>query len=204
MKKLLSVLLIALLAASVPVFAAQNDTIRVEYDGYGRVEVDFRKNVRYKDAMVEVKDSQGASLPAVIMDRDEDDLDFVVENLIPGESYSFNFTGVTYLLSGEAVPGGSFRVPGEGEVAIKKIDYDRDDRELEIEFVGRVEYEELLVTIEDTVGKTYDVNIRERDRDSLEARVSGLDRGSEYTVTVSGVRLTDSANTVSVSASFVA
>ena len=143
-------------------------------------------------------------MPAVIMDRDEDDLDFVVENLIPGESYSFSFTGVTYLLSGEAVPGGSFRVPGEGEVAIKKIDYDRDDRELEIEFAGRVEYEELLVTIEDAGGKTYDVNIRERDRDSLEARVSGLDRGSEYIVTVSGVRLTDSANTVSVSASFVA
>lgn len=204
MKKLIAVLLVAMLVASVPVFAAQNDSIRVEYDGYGRVEVDFRKNIRYDDAKVEVKDSAGNILPAVIMDRDEDDLDFVVENLVPGETYSFTITGVTYRVSGEAVPGGSFRVPGEGEVAIKKIDYDRDDRELEIEFAGRVEYADLVVNIEDASGKTYDASIRERDGDSVELRVSGLDRGAEYTVTVSGVRLADSANTVSVTGSFVA
>ena len=204
MKKLIAVLLVALFVASVPVFAVQNDSPRVEYEGYGRVEVDFRKNVRYDNAMVEVKDSAGAVLSAAIMERDEDDLDFVVENLVPGETYSFTFSGVTYRMSGEAVPGGSFRVPGEGEVAIKKIDYDRDDRELEIEFVGRVEYEELLVTIEDANGKTYDSTIRERDRDSVELRVSGLERGAEYTVTVSGVRLPDSANTVSITEKFTA
>ena len=204
MKKIFALLLIALLVASVPVFAAQDDSIRVEYDGYGRVEVDFRKNVRYSDAKVEVKDPSGAVLPALIMDLDEDDLDFVVENLVPGETYSFSFTGVSYRASGETVPGGSFRVPGEGEVTIKKIDYDRDDRELEIEFVGRVEYADLIVTIEDANGKAYDANVCEKDRDSVELRVNGLERGTEYTVTVSGVRLPDSANTVSVTESFIA
>ena len=204
MKKLFAIVLVALLVASVPVFAAQNDTIRVKYDGYGRVEVDFRKKVRYNEAKVEVQDSSGASLPAVILDRDEDDLDFVVENLVPGETYSFTLTGVSYVKSGEAVPGDSFRVPAEGEVAIKKIEYERDDRELEIEFAGRVEYEELRVTIEDANGKTYDASLREKDGDSVELRVSGLERGTEYRVTVSGVRLPDSANTVSVTESFVA
>jgi len=205
MKKLLSVLLVALLMASIPVFAAQNESIRVEYDGYGRVEVDFRKNVRYNEAKVDVQDSSGASLPAVILDRDEDDLDFVVENLVPGETYSFTITGVSYAKDGNTEPfTGSFRVPGEGEIVIQKIDYDRDDRELEIEFTGRVEYGELIVTIEDESGKTYDASIREKDRDSVELRVSGLERGVEYSVTVSGVRLPDSANTVSITEKFTA
>lgn len=205
MKKLIAVLLVALLVASVPVFAAQNDNIRVQYDGYGRVEVDFRKNVRYNEVKVEVKDSSGASVPAAVLDLDEDDLDFVVESLVPGEVYSFTITGVNYLLSGDAVPAeGSFRVPAEGEITVKKVDYDRDDRELEVEFAGKVEYEELQVIVEDANGKAYDVQIRERDRDSVEVRVSGLDRGTEYSVTVSGLRLPDFANTVSVTEKFVA
>lgn len=205
MKKLLGAVLVLLLVASVSALAVQNDTIRVEYDGYGRVEVDFRKNVRYDEAKVDVRDSSGASLSAVILDLDEDDLDFVVEDLVPGETYSFTISGVTYRLSGEPVPAeGSFRVPGEGEVAIKKIDYDREERELEIEFAAKVEYADLQVSVEDANGKSYDAKVREKDRDSVELRVSGLDRGVEYSVTVSGVRLPDSANTVSVTENFIA
>lgn len=205
MKKLTIALLLVLVLTVVPTLAAQNDGLRVEYDGFGRVEVDFKKNVRYNEPGVSVQNAKGESLPAVVLDLDDDDLDFVVENLVPGESYTFTITGVSYAKTETAEPfTGSFRVPAEGEIAVRKIDYDRDDRELEVDFNTKVEYEQLNVSVQDADGKTYDVEIREKDRDSVEMRVSGLERGVEYSVIVSGLRLSDSANTVSVTGTFTA
>lgn len=203
MKKRSVVLLLTLVLTmfAVPVFAAPNDGIRVEYDGFGRVEVDFARNVRYTNPQVSVQDATGATLPAIIRDLDEDDLDFIVENLTPGGEYTFTITG----LNGETESvTGSFRVPAEGEIAIKSYDYDGDDQELEVEFAGKVEYDQPTVSIQDTAGNVYEAEIRERDRDSVEMRVRGLQRGAEYTITISGLRLPDFANTVSVTGSFTA
>jgi ferredoxin len=114
-------------------------------------------------------------------------------------------TGVSYVLSGEEGPfTGSFRVPAEGEIVIKKMDYDRDDGELEVDFNTRVDYDELSISVQDKDGKVYEAQVRERDRDGVDLRVRGLKRGEEYTVTISGLRLPDSANLVSVSGSFKA
>ena len=71
---------------------------------------------------------------------------------------------------------------------IRKVEYDAEDKELDIEFTMNVEYQNPSVTVTDASGNQYETRIVERDNDGLEVRVKGLTRGSSYTVSVSGVR----------------
>ena len=43
--------------------------------------------------------------------------------------------------------------------------------------------------VKDSAGKSYTAKILEKDSDEMEVRVSGLKKGTKYTVKVSGVRL---------------
>ena len=112
-----------------------------------------------------------------------------VANIAEGMDYSFSVNGVRSGYSGEyGSVTDSFYVPGAGELVIREVDYDADDRELEVEFNGRVSYGELKVEVTDESGASYEVRLREKDGDSVEVYVEGLNRGGEYTVTVSGVQ----------------
>lgn len=207
MKKLIALLLaaIALLTLTVSAMADAPVIEKVKYEGFGYVDVDFRGRVQYSDVNVTVTDAAGKAYDATIWEMDDDDLSFNVANIVDGMTYQFAISGVRSGGSGnyESVSD-SFVVPDAGELAIKEIDYDGDDRELEVEFNGRVQYQDLSAVVRDASGNSYEATVRERDEDSVELRVSGLTRGGEYTVVVSGVRLADSAEFASVSRSFTA
>lgn len=205
MKKLLAFVLAALLLAAVPAFAAEPSIKRVEYEGAGHVDVDFVWDVEYMNASLSVQDEDGAAYAATIWELDEDDLTFGVEGVVPGKNYSFTLSGVRSGFTGDFTSvSGSFSVPEEGKVVISKTDYDADDRELEIEFAGRVEFENPVVTLTDEAGNAYENRVSDWDKDSLELRVSGLKRGTEYRLHISGVRAADAAETMEVSGSFTA
>ena len=171
-----------------PITAA-NEIKKVQYEGNGIVEVDFRQRVSYKNAKVVVKDSTGKVYATKIIEKDNDDLDFRALNLKSNTKYTFTISGVKV---GKAKKYGSlsgtFKTPSK-DLAIKKVDCDVKDKELEIEFSTKVQYKNLKVTVKDSKGKTYTCRITDRDSDEIEVRVQGLKRGTTYTVTVSGVRL---------------
>lgn len=88
MKKKLLALVIAVItiaSTTVPALAATPVIEETEYEGSGYVEVDFKRNVQYKNAKVYVKDSSGKSYKASIKKRDSDDLTFYVKSIKAGQ-----------------------------------------------------------------------------------------------------------------------
>lgn len=203
-----SVLLIAailLLTSSFAAFAAAPEIQRVEYEGFGIVDVEFFHDVRFKKPEVAVSNEAGERYPVIIWDLDDDEITFSVDGLNEGKEYRFVISGVSAGLSGEYTQvEGQFVVPTGDEAVIKEIDYDSEDRELEIEFHGKVQYENLSVEIMDDKGNSYDAKIREKDRDSIELHVSGLERGGQYRAVVNGVKAEGGEAFVSVSGLFTA
>jgi len=192
MRKTLAMMLAAALMLTVPAMAAQTAAapapFRAEYEGGGRVEIDFRgDDVKYQNVAVTAAAPDGAAQTVTILEVDDDDLTFLIENVQPSTTYSFTVSGVK-------LPGGAdyesltgeITTPAAGETAIQKVELD-DGSELEIEFAGRVAYENAAVTVTSADGTALNAVITERDDDSIEVRVDGISRGDDYTVTVSGV-----------------
>lgn len=191
MKKMIALLTAAILVLAVSISAAADAPILedVKYEGFGYVDVDFHGDVQYSDVKVSVTAEDGTPHDAEIWKLDEDDLTFNAANLEEGSLYSFTITGVRSLRGGEySSVSGSFRVPSGDEMYIKEVDYDSREGDLEIEFRGRVRFQEPTVTVEDASGATYEARIIERDDDGIEAIVRGLEGGVEYSVVVTGVQ----------------
>ena len=66
-------IMVWMVVAAVPAFAAPK-VRKAEYEGKGRVEVDFNSKVRYKNVKVTVKDNKGAGYSTKINEKDDDDL----------------------------------------------------------------------------------------------------------------------------------
>lgn len=189
MKKMIAMILAALIL-TIPALAAAPEVVKTEYEGNGIVEIDFRQDVSYENLTVTVKDAAGTQYAVTILGRDDDDLTFRAEGLVPGETYDIDVSGVRSGRSGEP---GSFSVqvalPEAGVPAIEKVEYDADDRELEIDFLEKVDFSNVTVEITDLNGTVFASRVRESDDDSLEVLAEGLTVGGRYLAKVSGVSL---------------
>lgn len=181
----------------------------VEYKGSGKVEVDFKNDVRYRRVRLTVKDSSGKQYKARITDRDEDELDFQVSSIQPGKKYTFTLSGIKAKRGGRYTQvTGCFRTPArvakkQGRVVIEDIEWD-DDGELSVEFKGKVEYRRPKVTLKDAQGTACPARITQLDDDEMEICARGLEEGRRYTLTISGIRKRGTDSYTTVSKSFVA
>jgi hypothetical protein len=204
MKKRLFAAILALtmiLCLSIPALAVSPEVRKAEYEGRGYVEVDFKTRVQYKNVSVTVKDPAGNALTAKITDKDDDDITFYVKGLKPGVKYDFTISGVRKGQSGSyGKVSGTFKTP-KSELSVKEAEYDRREGELELEFCGRVQYNNPKVVIKDAAGKTYTCRICELDRDEMEIAVKGLESG-KYTVKITGIRLYGEKTYTSITATF--
>lgn len=83
-----------ILTQIIPASAAAPKKESVEYKENGRVEVEFRSKVYYNKTSVTVKDTQGKSYKAYIVDKDNDDLEFRIRNYKEGRTYKFTIKGI--------------------------------------------------------------------------------------------------------------
>ncbi len=207
MKKKLISLILALLVVfslSAPALAASPLIKNIEYQGAGVVEVDFSKKLVTLKTKVSVKDADGNSYSVKITERDGDDLDFTVKGLKANTKYTVTITGLKADKSGTARKAtASFKTP-KTEFKIRDVEYDRGDKELDIDFFGRMQYKKVKVSVTDKNGKTYTCRIEEKDRDGMELFVSGLKKGKTYTVTITGIRLRGTSSYGKLSATFTA
>lgn len=210
MKKAFALTLLAALVLTIPVLALSAPTapvppFRAEYEGNGRVEIDFRgDDVMYRNLSVTAADLTGIPQTVTVLEVDDDDLTFMIENIQPSTAYTFTVSGVK--LPGDADYGvitGEITTPAPGETAIQKVELD-DGRELEVEFAGRVSYDNPTVTVTAADGTQLSAVVTERDDDSIEIRVEGIARGNDYTVTVAGVGEAGSGIFGTVNRSFTA
>ena len=135
MKKLVSVILLLVLVFSLSIgaFAAAPVIKETEYEGAGRVEVDFTTRVQYKNLKVTVKGPDGVSKTAKVVDKDNDDLTFVIPNAKPGQKYSFKISGIRAGKTGDYKSvSGTVKVPN-WDPLMKDVEYDKHDKELEID-----------------------------------------------------------------------
>ena len=183
MKKLTAVLMAVAMMLMVAAQAAQIE--KTEYEGFGYVEVDFINDVRYTgDVQVTVTDVAGTNYTATVQKMDDDDLTFKVDNIVEDQVYNYTISGI----EGDAALSGEFYASALKSSMIEKVEYDVNDRELDIDFNMDVRYDEnSTVTVTDAAGSEYATTILEKDSDSIEARVEGLTPGETYTVTITGI-----------------
>lgn len=188
MKKTLALVLAMLALFTYTAFADEVLIEKTVYEGRGTVDVDFLRDVQYENLEVSVMDAEGNAYTLTILERDDDDLKFRVGNLVPGGEYSFVISGVRSGFSGAyGSVSGSFSVPQDETYAIKKVEYDREDREIDVEFFGRVDLQGVKVRILDEQGREYEAKLCEVDKDGFEAYVPGLERGETYAIEVTGL-----------------
>ena len=181
---------------------------KAKYEKNGKVEVDFRSKVSYRNLKVTVKDSTGKAYTAVITERDDDELEFVVKKFKAGAKYTYKISGIK--ARGEKTYGtvsGTFTIPAAKTAApalkVKKAKFDYKDKELDIEFNSKVTYKKTTVTVSDGK-KTYKAYITERDNDELEIRVIGLTKGKTYNYTLTGICKKGQTKAVTLKGSFKA
>ena len=192
------------IVAAVPAFAAPK-VKKAEYEGKGRVEVDFNSKVKYKNVKVTVKDNKGATYSTTINEKDNDDLTFTIKNFKTGRTYTYTISGVKK--NNESSYGkvtGKVTIPTPTTTPkVKEVDYDKGDREVEFEFTTRVQWKGTKVTITDG-SKNYVTRIKEKDSDSIEVKVSKLTIGKKYTYKISGVRVKGANSYKTISGTFIA
>lgn len=196
---------VMLLTVSVPAMAETPKVKKTEYEGSGYVEVDFKKSVQYKNAKVRVKDANGKEYSVSIREKDSDDITFKVSGVEAGKTYAYQISGIRSGKKGSYVAiTGKFTVPDPNKVTIKEVDYDKGDKELEVEFKNKVKYKNLKVTVKNSSGKKFTTKILDKESDGLELSVKGLTYGKKYTITVSGVSSGKTADYTTVSKTFTA
>lgn len=192
------------MTAAVPVLASPR--IReAEYEGYGRVEVEFKTDVRYKNVKVTVKDTAGKAYSTKIRNKDEDDLTFEIKNYKKGVTYKYIITGVKQ--KNEKNYGqvsGKIAIPAASAAPrTKKVEYDRHDNEVEFDFTTAVQWKSPKVTISDGK-KNYVVKILEKDSGGIEVRVKKLTKGARYNYKITGVRVKGNQTYKTVTGTFIA
>lgn len=82
-------------AFSIPAAPAATPVIEdIEVNGKGRIEVDFKGKVQYKNLAVKVKDVDGKKYAVKILGRDSDEINIKAAGLAPGTKYTLVITGI--------------------------------------------------------------------------------------------------------------
>ena len=89
----------------------------VDYEGSGKVEVDFYNQVYYNGVKFTVKDTSGKSYSTKILEKDSDEISFKVNNVKSGKTYNFTISGIKVRgTSGYTSVSSSFKVSAVGAV----------------------------------------------------------------------------------------
>ncbi len=194
-------ILAAWMLCHMPVQAATH-VKEAEYEGNGKMEVNFTSKVRYKNLKVQVKDGK-TSKKVKILKKDKDELEFRIAGYKPGKTYTFKITGV--YKKGEKKAStltGSIMIPKtHGAVPIAEINYNVKENKVEFEFAKKVQYKSVKVRI--TEGKkNYVRNISEKDRSELEVKMKKLTKGKIYQYSIRGIKKKGSGKFGTITGSF--
>lgn len=206
MRTILCTLLVLVWVAAAAMPAMASPKIKeAEYEGNGRVEVDFGSKVKYKNVKVTVKDSKGKAYSTKINEKDDDDLTFTIKKFKKGLTYTYKISGIKKKTEKNySTITGKVKIPAATAAPkVKKVENDRKDKEVEFKFTTKVQWKAPKVTIKS--GKTnYVVKIKEKDNDEIEVKVKSLTKGKKYTYKITGVRVNGTKAYKTVTGTFIA
>lgn len=206
MLTLLLSLMLVLTMSGTAVFAASAPTIKdADYEGAGRVEVEFTGKVAWKNASVTVKDTAGKKYTATVIEKDSDEIEFKIKNYKRNTTYKFTIKGVAKKgTTSYTSVSGKVKIPAAGKIVLDDVDYDSEDKEVEFEFKGKVQWKSPAVTITDSSGKNYVTKILSKDKDSIEVKVKGMKEGKTYNYKITGIRKAGTKDYITLSGKFKA
>ncbi len=191
-KTMLTLFTVALVSASaaLPVTAAPK-VQDVDYEGKGRVEVEFTSDVSYRNPGIKVKDSEGKTVPAKIVKKTDDEVTFRIRNYKKGGKYTYVITGI--LASGETAASkvrGKVTIPKTvSGITVQSVVYKAAKKEVEIEFLEEVEWKNAGIEIrKDNKGTSLVRKIASKEDDEIKASVKKLEKGETYWWRISGIR----------------
>lgn len=193
------------MAAAIPAMAAPR-VEEAQYQGYGKVEVDFASDVKFKNVKVTLKDNKGAQYSAANIKRiDSDSMAFTIRNYKKGRTYTYTISGIKRSADKNyGTVKGTVQIPAATQAPIvKEVDYDSDDLEVEIEFKSYVQFKNPKVTVT-TNRKNYAVRIVKKGNDSITIKVKKLILGRKHNFTVSGIRVRGNTTYTKMKGSFIA
>ncbi len=190
--RLLAAVLAAVMVLGLNMMPAQADARieSVDYEGNGRIEVEFKTPVRYyRTFRVAAHNTAGKQMGTEIIKKGEDELLFRIIGAQPGQTYIFVVNGIRK--QGESVKTRITRritIPkSAGSVKIKRVSYEPEDSNLELGFSDEVEWKNAKITVKS--GSTnYVSSITGKSSKGVKIRVKKLTMGTTYTVTISGIR----------------
>ena len=200
-----SVLMLLLILVMSQAVMAAPKVKSIEYEGKGKFEISFKKKVQYKNLKITVKDNKGKKYRAKITEKDHDDVTFKISGYKRGRTYSWKLKGIRVKGKGKytSVKGKASIPAAPSGIAVKDVNYDHKDKEVEIEFDVSVEWKDAKLTISD--GKTeYVKSILEKDKDGIELKVGAMQTGQKYTCKISGIRKKGSEKYKTISFDFKA
>ena len=87
---------------------------------------------------------------------------------------------------------------------VQEVEYDREDKEVNFDFYGRVKYRKLKVKIYSASGKNMARYIIDRDSDDIEVKVKKLKYGKKYRYKISGIKKRGASKYTTIKGTFKA
>lgn len=190
-RSILSLVLIAAVVLTIAEIPAQAGSVvkEIEYNGNGRVGVEFNTDIVYPSLKITVKTAAGKSLPIRITRKSSRALRIIVTGFKQGQAYTVTVSGIRRKSGGSnlKVSGKIYTPTFKGCVPLKNAEYDIKDREVEFIFSADVEYRNPRITVKR--GSTnYFRKINKKESGEIEVSVNALKKGVIYTFTITGIR----------------
>ncbi len=207
LKKLLRALILTgiFTCAGTLIAAAAPKIDETDYEGKGKIEVNFSGKVNYKNVRVCAWDAKGKKIRTTVTDKNPDEIEWTLSKYEMGKTYTFTISGVKAKKEKKySSVSGKIRIPvNKGKIPVYDIDYDAEDKEADFEFPYPVEWKNVKVKIV-AGNKNYVTKICEKGRQKLEVKVRKMKKGKVYRYRISGIRKKGTSSYVTISGSFVA
>lgn len=204
-RSVLSFMLIAAVVLTLAEIPAQAGSVveEIEYNGNGRVGVEFNTDIVYPSLKIVVKTAAGKSLPIRITRKSSRVLRIIVSGFKQGQAYTVTVSGIRRKCGRRnlKVSGKIYTPTYKGCVQLKNAEYDIKDREVEFIFSADVEYRNPRITIK-RGSTSYFRKINKKERREIEVSVKALKKGRIYTFTITGIRKKGAKKFGSISGTF--
>lgn len=174
----------------------------------GTLNVSFKEKVAYTSELSAViTDKDGAQIPCTVKSKTKSLLKLSAKGLVKGQTYTLKIEGVKGVKTDAAVTvEKTFVAKGmKTECKASKIDVEKKSTKstLTVKLNTSATYKDATVEVVDEAGTAYEAKIVKKAKGNIKVQVTGLKKGSTYTVTINGIKTTKEKNFSSITKKFV-
>lgn len=157
----------------------------------GKVNISFRGQVTYTDAVTAaIKDEAGEEIPCKIVKKNKGMMSVSASGLVKGQLYTIMIEGILGQNSGEAVTIEK-TFTAKGMKTKCKVDSAavQGKNFVVLKMKSAVSYKDATVLVTDSNGQECEAKIVKKARGNIKIQISGMKKGSTYTIVVNGVKI---------------